>query len=72
MSRESKTLWLARPGTPVLIEVHQPKPDKMASGAGEFISQILLSLPGTRPALLDALKTQAVALLSLSLSALIN
>lgn len=52
--QKHKTIWLARPATPLLVEVVQRKP--MAhSGSTEFVSKIDLPLPKDRPSLIKAL-----------------
>jgi len=50
---EFKTVWMARPGVPLLVEVVQRSP--MAdSETVEFVTRIEMPLPGTKPLLASA------------------
>ena len=49
-----KTLWLARPGVPLLVEVVQ-RSDIPESGSDEFINRIEVPLPERKPPLAGAL-----------------
>lgn len=49
-----ETLWLARPGVPLLVEVVQYK-SMTRSESPEFVSQIEVSLPKSKPQLASAI-----------------